>query len=358
MRDRIRETVFQNINCAVHIMLCMVITALLLAGNAAFVHAAGDAEIVCVMERTGDVELGMRIDAAENSGIDAYDLDIIYDPQSVRPVEAEARGGEPTAFAYHDINDKGVFRIVGLMREPLTKEGTFLYIKWETVSEEDIQYVPTLGVRDLTDNEGEDLSYGISYTGVDGGTVTPSPSKRTESNTANDGSPQETDRTDAAEPAGDANVGNGSGTRGNGNVAETPASNNTDITNGEAADGDAAGRLRKDLARLNAGKDQDNSRAGSDESGGQTRDGSGDVSSEDSSAEDKDAGSQDGEGSLTDSDDISEDSVPVRASETYAEDSGKQDTDRNPTSMSGAVVLIVVALAAAFGGFFYYNSNT
>ena len=353
MRDRIRETVFQNINCAVHIMLCMVITALLLAGNAAFVHAAGEAEIVCVMERTGDGELGMRIDAAENSGIDAYDLDIIYDPQSVRPVEAEARGGEPTAFAYHDINDNGVFRIVGLMREPLTKEGTFLYIKWETVSEEDIQYVPTLGVRDLTDNEGEDLSYGISYTGVDGGTVTPSPAKRTECNVANDGSPQETDRTDAAEPAGDANAGNGSGARGNGNVAETPASNNTDITNGEAA-----GRIRKDLARLNAGNDQDNSRAGSDESGGQTRDGSGDVSSVESSAEDKDAGSQDGVDSLADSADISEDSVPVRASETHAEDTGEQDTDRNPVSMNGAVVLIVLALAAALGGFFYYNSNT
>ena len=172
MRDRIRENVFRNINCAAHIMLCMVLTALLLAGNAAFVHA-GEAEIVCVMERTGDGKLGMRIDGGKNSGIDAYDLDVVYDPQSVRPVEAEARGGEPTAFAYQDINDTGVFRIVGLMREPLTEAGTFLYIKWEPLSKDDIQYVPELTVRDLADSEGEDLSYGISYTGVDGGAVAP-----------------------------------------------------------------------------------------------------------------------------------------------------------------------------------------
>ena len=186
MRDRIRETVFRNINCAAHIMLCMVLTALLLAGNAAFVYAE-EAEIVCVMERTGDGKLGMRIDAGKNSGIDAYDLDVVYDPQSVRPVEAEARGGEPTAFAYQDINDKGVFRIVGLMQEPLTKAGTFLYIKWEPISEDDIQYVPALTVRDLANSEGEDLSYGISYTGVDGGAVTPSPAKRTENDSANGG---------------------------------------------------------------------------------------------------------------------------------------------------------------------------
>lgn len=327
MRDRVREKVIRNINCATHIMLCMVITALLLAGNAAFVHAAGEAEIVCVMERTGDGELGMRIDAAENSGIDAYDLDVIYDPQSVRPVEAEARGGDATAFAYHDINDKGVFRIVGLMQEPLTKAGAFLYIKWEPLSKDDIQYVPTLTVRDLADSEGEDLSYGISYTGVDGGAVTPSPAKSTESDSANGGSSQETDRTDEAAPAGD-------------------------------ADDDAAGLAGKNRVNQNVTKAPDNSRAARDESGGQRKDDSGDLSSEDSLADDKDAGNQEGEGSLADSADISEDSVSVRASETHAEDAGEQDTDHNPASMGGVAVFIVLALAAVLGGVYYNNKKT
>ena len=357
MRDRISETVFRNINCAAHIMLCMVLTALLLAGNAAFVHA-GEAEIVCVMERTGDGKLGMRIDAGKNSGIDAYDLDVVYDPQSVRPVEAEARGGEPTAFAYQDINDTGVFRIVGLMREPLTEAGTFLYIKWEPLSKDDIQYVPELTVRDLADSEGEDLSYGISYTGVDGGAVAPSPAKRTESDSTNGGSPQETDRTDEAAPAGDADDGNGSGAQVNGDVAETPASNDTTNTNAVAADGNAAGQNRKDRAHQNSAEDPDNSRMGTDESSGQKKDGAGDVSSEDSLADDKDAGNQEGEGSLADSADISEDSVPVRASETHAEDAGEQDTDHNPASMGGVAVFIVLALAAVLGGVYYYNKKT
>ena len=357
MRDRISETVFRNINCAAHIMLCMVLTALLLAGNAAFVHA-GEAEIVCVMERTGDGKLGMRIDAGKNSGIDAYDLDVVYDPQSVRPVEAEARGGEPTAFAYQDINDTGVFRIVGLMQEPLTKAGAFLYIKWEPLSKDDIQYVPTLTVRDLADSEGEDLSYGISYTGVDGGAVTPSPAKSTESDSANGGSSHETDRTDEAAPVGDADDGNGSGARGNGDVAETPASNDTTNTNGEAADVDAAGQAGKNRVNQNVTKAPDNSRAARDKSGGQRKDDSGDLSSEDSLADDKDAGNQEGEGSLADSADISEDSVPVRASETHAEDAGEQDTDHNPASMGGVAVFIVLALAAVLGGVYYYNKKT
>ena len=304
-------------------MLCMVLTALLLAGNAAFVHA-GEAEIVCVMERTGDGKLGMRIDAGKNSGIDAYDLDVVYDPQSVRPVEAEARGGEPTAFAYQDINDKGVFRIVGLMQEPLTKAGAFLYIKWEPLSKDDIQYVPTLTVRDLADSEGEDLSYGISYTGVDGGAVAPSPAKRTESDSTNGGSPQETDRTDEAAPAGDADDGNGS---------------------------------RKDRAHQNSAEDPDNSRMGTDESSGQKKDGAGDASSEDSSADDKDAGSTDRTDSQAEDSYGSENSAPDATPEALAEDAVEQKADVNPASKSGAAVIIVLILAAALGGVYYYNRS-
>ena len=330
-------------------MLCMVLTALLLAGNAAFVHA-GEAEIVCVMERTGDGKLGMRIDAGKNSGIDAYDLDVVYDPQSVRPVEAEARGGEPTAFAYQDINDTGVFRIVGLMREPLTEAGTFLYIKWEPLSKDDIQYVPELTVRDLADSEGEDLSYGISYTGVDGGAVAPSPAKRTESDSTNGGSPQETDRTDEAAPAGDADDGNGSGAQVNGDVAETPASNDTTNT-----DGDAAGQADKNRANLNATKAPDNSRAATNESGGQRKDGAGDVSSEDSLADDKDAGSTDRTDSQAEDSYGTENSAPNATPEALAEDAVEQEADGNPASTNGAAVIIVLILAAALGGVYYYK---
>ena len=357
MRDRISETVFRNINCAAHIMLCMVLTALLLAGNAAFVHA-GEAEIVCVMERTGDGKLGMRIDAGKNSGIDAYDLDVVYDPQSVRPVEAEARGGEPTAFAYQDINDTGVFRIVGLMQEPLTKAGAFLYIKWEPLSKDDIQYVPTLTVRDLADSEGEDLSYGISYTGVDGGAVTPSPAKSTESDSANGGSSQETDRTDEAAPVGDADDGNGSGARGNGDVAETPASNDTTNTNGEAADVDAAGQAGKNRVNQNVTKAPDNSRAARDESGGQRKDDSGDLSSEDSLADDKDAGSTDRTDSQAEDSYGTENSAPNATPEVLAEDAVEQEADGNPDSTNGAAVIIVLILAAVLGGVYYYNKKT
>lgn len=357
MRDRIRETVFRNINCAAHIMLCMVLTALLLAGNAAFVHA-GEAEIVCVMERTGDGKLGMRIDAGKNSDIDAYDLDVVYDPQSVRPVEAEARGGEPTAFGYQDINDTGVFRIVGLMREPLTEAGAFLYIKWEPLSKDDIQYVPTLTVRDLADSEGEDLSYGISYTGVDGGAVAPSPAKRTESDSANGGSSQETDRTDEAAPAGDADDGNGSEAQVNGNEAETPASNDTTNTSGEVADVDAAGQAGKNRVNQNVTKAPDNSRAARDESGGQRKDDSGDLSSEDSLADDKDAGSTDRTDSQAEDSYGTENSAPNATPEVLAEDAVEQEADGNPDSTNGAAVIIVLILAAVLGGVYYYNKKT
>ena len=338
-------------------MLCMVLTALLLAGNAAFVHA-GEAEIVCVMERTGDGKLGMRIDAGKNSDIDAYDLDVVYDPQSVRPVEAEARGGEPTAFGYQDLNDTGVFRIVGLMREPLTEAGAFLYIKWEPLSKDDIQYVPTLTVRDLADSEGEDLSYGISYTGVDGGAVAPSPAKRTESDSANGGSSQETDRTDEAAPAGDADDGNGSEAQVNGNEAETPASNDTTNTSGEVADVDAAGQAGKNRVNQNVTKAPDNSRAARDESGGQRKDDSGDLSSEDSLADDKDAGSTDRTDSQAEDSYGTENSAPNATPEVLAEDAVEQEADGNPDSTNGAAVIIVLILAAVLGGVYYYNKKT
>ena len=354
MRDSIRKSVIRNISCAVHIMLCMVITALLLVGNAAFVHA-GEAEIMCVMERTGDGKLGMRIDAGESSGIDAYDLDLVYDPQSVRPVEAETRGGETIAFAYHDINDKGVFRIVGLMRDPITKAGTFLYIEWEAVSAEDMQYVPALGVRDLTDSEGEDLSYGISYTGVDGGAVTPSPSKHAGRNSSDGGSAQEgADRTDETAPPVNADDGNKSGERGNGNVAETPTSDDAEDTNNYAADGDAANQAGRNRANLNATSAPDNSRAATDESGGQRKDGAGDISSEESLADEKDASSAEKK-DLFSEDALSDDSVPVRAAETFDDDTVEQDKETKPASVKGAAVIIVLVLAAVLGGVFYYN---
>ena len=356
MRDRISKSVIRNICCTAHIMLCMVITALLLAGNAAFVHA-GEAEIMCVMERIGDGKLGMRIDAGENSGIDAYDLDLVYDPQSVRPVEAEARGGEPIAFAYHDINDRGVFRIVGLMRDPITKSGTFLYIEWEAVSAEDMQYVPALGVRDLADSEGEDLSYGISYTGVDGGAVTPSPSKQAVSNAENSGNAQGgAGRTDEATPSVNSDDGNQSGGRGNINVAETPASDDAEDTNAYTADGDAAGQAGKNRANLKATAVPDDSLAATDGNGGQRKNGAGDVSSEDSLADGKDASSADKK-DLFSEDALSDDSVPVRATETFDDDTVEQDKETKPASVKGAAVIIVLVLAAVLGGVFYYNKK-
>ncbi|MBR0377267.1 MAG: hypothetical protein IJI04_02480 [Lachnospiraceae bacterium] len=357
MRDRISKSVIRNICCTAHIMLCMVITALLLAGNAAFVHA-GEAEIMCVMERIGDGKLGMRIDAGKNSGIDAYDLDLVYDPQSVRPVEAEARGGEPIAFAYHDINDRGVFRIVGLMRDPITKSGTFLYIEWEAVSAEDMQYVPALGVRDLADSEGEDLSYGISYTGVDGGAVTPSPSKQAVSNAENSGNAQGgADRTDEATPSVNADNGNQSGERGNINVAETPASDDAEDTNAYTADGDAAGQAGKNRANLKATAVPDDSRAATDESGDQGEDGTGDMSSEESLADEKGAGRIETENAFSEDAHISDDSVSAHAAVTLDDDTVEQDKDTKPTSVKGAAVIIVLVLAAVLGGVFYYNKK-
>ena len=167
----------------------------------------------------------------------------------------------------------------------------------------------------------------------------------------------QTDRTDEAAPAGDADDGNGSGAQVNGDVAETPASNDTTNTNAVAADGNAAGQNRKDRAHQNSAEDPDNSRMGTDESSGQKKDGAGDASSEDSSADDKDAGSTDRTDSQAEDSYGSENSAPDATPEALAEDAVEQKADGKPASTNGAAVIIVLILAAALGGVYYYNRS-
>ena len=165
------------------------LTALLLAGNAASLcRAEGKTVLTCVMEGTDENGyLGMRVDVIADPDAEAYDLDVLYDVHSVELESVEERSGEPKAFEYKDYDQDGILRVVGLVGEAVVGEGTLLYIRWKPVSGEDVNYVPTLRVRDLADEAGEDIPCVILYEDSQGASVTPSLPKKSGEGSSDEG---------------------------------------------------------------------------------------------------------------------------------------------------------------------------
>ncbi len=311
-------------------------------------EAAKKVRITCRMEETEEGNLAMYIASDRNSEIDAYDIDAVYDPLAVKPLKAEAEGGEPRAFAYNDLADKGVFRVVCLTAEPLSEAGVFLHIIWETVSEEDLRYVPELRIRDLADSEGEDMPYSVAYTDKSGAALTPSPPKPAPSG-ERDNVIQDSNVTSAGETQTDGN------TSADGNVPGAPE----DGQGGRSGANQSENRVRENNQTVekssgttdSSDNANDKTAAGAETgaSGGSREDGETHESVSDSIID-----------ILTDSDDLPETSTGRSVREDF---SGAQREDAEKSSgardggMGYAAAVCVSAVFMGLGVFLYLKKR-
>ncbi|MDO4803639.1 MAG: cohesin domain-containing protein [Lachnospiraceae bacterium] len=129
-------------------------------------------ELKCVMEgKVGAENRKMRLDVSEGSGVGGYDLDIIYDPASVKVVSVKETHGSPESIAYNNQENEGTLRIAGVLSEALENAETVFVVTWKYLKSGDTSHVPELIVRELVDADGEPLPFETVYSDAKGKSI-------------------------------------------------------------------------------------------------------------------------------------------------------------------------------------------